>query len=115
MNTRVRYFKTQNSWIGSKPLQAGTDAVVAAINTVDFEVVISTAGSDKTLLGGQAENLVQAKKLSKEMLATLGVVFSDEIRNRVAKPDTDDTRLADIETSIDEELSPTDSRLNVIG
>lgn len=87
--TRVRYEKqSDGSLVSTQSFVAGTEIVSAQI-TQDLTVSVrqftgSNASLGNVLLEQTALSLVQAKRLSKSMLKSMGVQFSDEVRNTLS-------------------------------
>lgn len=79
---RVRYTKTTDGLLSSA-IQLKDKTVFARINS-DFRVQIVEL-TNAEIASDNARNLPEAKRVVKNLLKRLGVVFLDEVRTRKAK------------------------------
>lgn len=78
--TRIRYVNREGVLV-SKSMVAGSEAVVVTINTLTRTMTLDTV-SGKNLFSATSTSVAKLKNLAKKELKNIGVVFSDEVRNR---------------------------------
>lgn len=90
---RVRYSRTENGNLISKPMICAGDSVVSTISPIEdgFSFAITSVSTGEMLTGGSSNSLTYVKTLAKQALIGIGVVFSDEVRT---KTQTDSTTQA---------------------
>lgn len=93
--TRIRYSKTENQNLVSKPLVCNSDSVVSTISPIDdgFSFAITSVSNGEMLVSGSSNSLTYVKSLAKQALIGLGVTFQDEVRTRKSTS-TDTTQAA---------------------
>lgn len=89
--TRIRYSKSENGNLLSKPIMCNGDLVVCTLTTMvdGFSFAVTSVSTGEVLVGGGSHSLAYTKTLAKQALTGLGVVFGDDIRNKTVTQSTE--------------------------
>ena len=80
--TRVRYIKTNNLLINTKPILCNHRFVNVILNTNDMTYNVIDANNEKeVIIEGVQPSIHQLKRKVKECLKSIGASFLDEVRN----------------------------------
>ncbi len=79
--TRIRYNKTVNNTLSSKEILLNHDTVVITLNPMNTSFVV-TDSKGLVVSQGTTNTMSNLKKIVKNELKKLGMVFGDEVRKK---------------------------------